>query len=764
MHEEGQARWDPENDPEYSQRLLPYLARRYYTWLLWGALAGAVAFAVFSLFQPPEFSTSGSLQINKGGGQGGLLSAVPQLLLGQGSGSITDEIQIMESRDIGLPIIAADSLQVDIYDPGGPDGVVGRFRKLFAPGSVAKQREDRYTRFTVSDVKVSDELLKDKKFWISADAQGNWHALGRSGANGQPADFGEFSFTPQFGPAHRGGDYYHVIVKTNGDAWKEYRSRLGVRPATDDSSVVDVSFSHSSPFTAKRVVEQLIDGYLKRNEETTYGGFDVTLKFIADETARSDKELLAATDELRDYQEKNQVYAPDAQGQAAAKEIADLSAEQTENQIQLQQAQFVLHLLQTRTPEEVYSAIKTPGVADALEGESDQLASLIQELHVQRQTKTEAHPDIKALRAQIQTAVAQLTRSTQARIQKLQLGDSQLGGKITDLVGQLAKLPAAAGKLALLNGRIEGEIEVQKLLKQQEAQTKLSRAGTSTQVQLLDTPPLPFDRDSPRLGRSFALGALAGAFVMILAALAADSGRRGFRSLRELRLGAGLPVLGVLPGRVATGKWRPGNGAAPGAERLGEWLLGGRRSLGIVHLGGAQASYDLAWSLACLRAKAEQPALLLDMDRLGGNLRGVWQLSATPGLAELGTGAASFAQATHKVRDGVLLLPPGGRPLNAEECARAWLALGEHSGCVLCCLPPPAQWQDQAGLLPLLDAVVLAVPQSGAPGAAVSLTAARLRGLGVQPLGLVVTNYSRVRDVLGASELGLLTVEPEGAA
>jgi uncharacterized protein involved in exopolysaccharide biosynthesis len=762
MHEEGQARWDPENDPEYSQRLLPYLARRYFAWLVWGTLFGAIGFAVFALFQPSSYSTSGTLKISKTSGGGGLLAGVPQLLSGKANSALLDEMQIITSRDLGLPVIGETGLQVDIYDPGGPDGALGRMRSLFNPGQVATVREERYTRLTVSDIRVSDELLKEAKFWITADGQGNWRANGKQGANGQTADFGSFSFTPHFGAAHRAGDRYHIVVKTNWQAWKDYRSALGVRPATEESSIVSIAFSHRNPYVAQRVVNRLIERYLQRNRETTYGGFDVMLQFVADEAVRSERKMQQATDELRRYQEQNEIYAPDAQGQAAAKEIADLSAAQTGTKIQLRQAQSVLNLLKTRTPEEVYTAIQAPGVAGALEGESDELAGLVKQLLVERQTKTEAHPDVQALESRIKTAVAQLQRATQSQIDKLEVSNRQYEADIGKLVGQLSRLPAATGKLALLDAQIQSEVEVQKLLKQQEAQTKLSRAGTTSEVRLIDAPPVPFERDSPRLGRSFVLGAVAGGFAMILFALVTDASRRGFRSLRDLRMTAGLPVLGVLPGRPVTGRWRPANGALPGGGLLSQWLLDSRRSLGIVHLGGMRASYDLAWSIACERADVARPAVLLDLDRLSGTLRGVWQLPDRPGLSELASGAAQPEALLHKVREGVALLPPGARTLSAEDYAKAWLALSERSGAVLCCLPPPAQWQDQARLLPLLDSVVLCVPQGGVTASAAGLAVAQLRQLGVEPAGIVVTNYSPVRDALGTADLGLLAVEPEG--
>ena len=97
MNKAVETGWEPEADPEFGQRLIPYLLRRY-RWLLAGCIVlGCCAFGIVSLITPAAYSTRGSLHVTKGASTAGMLSGLS--LLNGNNSALWDEVLILKSRD-----------------------------------------------------------------------------------------------------------------------------------------------------------------------------------------------------------------------------------------------------------------------------------------------------------------------------------------------------------------------------------------------------------------------------------------------------------------------------------------------------------------------------------------------------------------------------------------------------------------------------------------------------------------------------------------
>ena len=759
MNKAVETGWEPEADPEFGQRLIPYLLRRY-RWLLAGCIVlGCCAFGIVSLITPAAYSTRGSLHVTKGASTAGMLSGLS--LLNGNNSALWDEVLILKSREIGWPVIEELGLQAEIYDPTCPDASWQRVVARFNRGPSPYTREQIYTRLTIRDVAVDENVLSKTTGWLSANAAGNWHFKDKSGSAGEAVAGSTYSFTPAFGTAHQAGNRYKVTVLPDHLAWARFSGRLSVRPAAVGSNIISVKFSHPNPVLARQVTDKVIERYLDYTRTMTYGDFDIMLEFINTETESTAARLDDLMAELAQYREEHQVYAEAAQGATAVTSMSELSLARADQRIQLRQIDNLLELIRTRTPAEVNATIQAPATNLPLEQElTGQLATLVQELDTARQTKTDVHPEVIGLTEQIGTVLSQIEDSLTTSRRNVELAVSGLDSSIYQLKTELESLPAASGKIAMLMGEIEAAQQVLALLKEQEAQTKLRRAGTSTEVRVLDAPPMPAKRDSPRLSRDVALGFAVGALVGVLLMMLVEATRHGFRSLRDLRTGLGLNLLAVLPGPPNRRRWMLSEADHPLAQQLIKLLDTDDHAVALVQL-GKYPSYDLCWALSSRLPGDERQALLIDADLLNAGLSRALKQDESAGLLEAAAEPVRLVELAINLGESRAVLTPGqGGTASDGLTGLLSAAAGQYSR-TLICLPAPSKWLARE-LWTGLGEVILTVPQSGATRDEIKAAVAKLNEFGIGIRGIVVTNYSTARDPLGREELAQVPVTPAG--
>jgi len=760
MNQAVNADWKPEADAEYGRALIPYLLKRYGWLLLGGLILGGFVFGLASLLAPPVYSTRGILHITKSGTASGFMGS----LAGLGGGvPLPDERQIIVSREIGWQVIDELGLQVDVYDPKCTDAPWRRVLGKLGLGGVEGSREEHYSRLVIRDVEVNPDMLGAKRRWITADADGAWRSDQREGGPGERLESTSYGFLPQFGAAHAAGDRYLLTIKPDHEAWASYISSLSVTRAGPETSMLSVRFSHPNPLIARQVVDLVLEKYLDYTYDITYGNYDVLLDFIAEENAAAQQSLDDGLARLAEYQEEHRVYAETAQGATAIQSLAQLSRQQTEARIQLLQIDNVLAMIESRTPAEVSATIQAPATVLPIEGELvSQLAEAVRGLEDARQTRTEAHPEVLRLQDQIATVLGQIEDSLQSARQGYELTRQGVAADIAGLKSELADLPAATGGITLLRGQIEADQQILALLKEQEAQTKLQRASTSTDVRVLDYPTMPARRDSPRIMRDGALGVFLGLLAAVLAMLVIESYRRDFRTLRELRTVLDLPVLAVLPGRPSRAPWRPGE-LDEAIPQL--WsVLDEHQPVAVVHLETARPCFDLCWALSGPEAGLEKAAVLLDLDPLQARLTRALGHEPGPGLNDVARGAKTAADAAIRLDEHRWLLRYGTGQSSADQVSHLLEQLTTEHGRVIACLPSPSHWAGVDRLRPLLAQCVLTVSQSRASRGDIAAALSRLRRLGLEVRGIVVTRFDARRDPLAAVELAQVPVVKTGRA
>jgi uncharacterized protein involved in exopolysaccharide biosynthesis len=761
MSEDMHAGWEPASDPEYLQRLLPFLLRRYRWWLAAAVVAGALGLGCWSLASPAVYASYGTLKVSN---SSDMLSPLARLsMLRSSSSQLEDERLVLLSREIGWPVVEELGLQIRVEDLQGRDAPLERaYRRLGLHGGDGVARIDEYNRLRITNVEISDELLEPVEFTITADGQGNWSCNGVSGQVGSPVELGKVKFTPVFGSGHQAGYRYKLLALPREEAWRKFRAELSVDPATDASqSILAVRFRYHNPVLAKDAVDKVITGYMEYRRERTYGEMETVLSFVDEETQKAQSKIDELTAELDKYREEHGVYSPSDQGTAAIQSIALLSQQRTDNQIKIKRYDALLSLLNRQGAAELYENADLPNEAKELEGEFSQLAGLVRQLKVESETKTSAHPDIKALQKEIDVLTAQIKQSLIANRQQAQAANKQLDTVQGTYQAELTRLPAAESKVMLLTAEITSYQQVLATLKEQETTTLLGKAGTSLDTSVLDDPEVPLRRDSPKVTRDAVLGAVGGFALALVCIILIETQRRRFRSLREIRLGAGLRVVTVIPGHaVSANQWQPAQIADDQTHRLAAYLSATGKRIGIIHQAGISGGYDLAWILSGALGTAQQPALLVDSGFLEAGLtRAVGQEPGT-GLAEAAAGRQPAKELAVKLDGPRVLLRPGIADANPEQI-KHWLAQPpEGYSAIIASLPPVQQWIGHEQWLGQFDTLVVSVPHGGATLDELLNTAAAVKEAGASLRGAVITAYNQGRDYLAKEELRLATIRP----
>lgn len=764
MAENERAAWQPETDVDYGQRLVWFLLVKY-RWLMLGCtLAVAVLAFLVSLNLAATFRADGTIVVDKGlsstSGLSGLLSPI-----GGGNTALESEKQVLVSREIAKQVIDELGLRIAIRDPLSPDAPrVRLLRYLHLAGKPKFSREELYNKLQLKDIVVSPELQNKFQLTLKTANSGTIAVNGSRFQPGERVTLDAVSFTPQFGAAHVPGQSYKLTVYPQGQSFNNWGDHLTVIPINDKANVLRISYTSTSPFISKLVVDSVIDKYFARYSSESEGKLDEILTYLADEITRTKETSDNLTAQLTQHREKYKVYAPSAQGQEAMSQIAEISRMLTENRVQQQSVSSALSDFSTHDPREVYELIQAPASDIPLESSlMMNLASQLNALEQARESKTEAHPDVRKLNASISVLIKQIKDSLSTTYEQLSIREKEYQASLGQLKASLQNLPEAEGKLALIMAELDANGEILKVLATSEAQTKLKKASTTTDVQKLDLPVAADKPDAPRPLFNAALGAIIGLVLAIILGLMFEAADSRIRTLREIRLGLGLPVIGVLPGPVfRKRKWRPLVRDEATLNRLALFLQCRGRMINLIHPLGHDGGYDLAWGLAGAVALPGKPGLLIDADRLGCGMATALDKTPQSGLSEVASGAAEIDKALLTLSEDRRLLCLGEQPLASATLEPQAKALRERCAAVLVCLPTPQRWVDQAELARLADDTLIVLPQHALAREELQQVLATLRQRGIEPRGVIVTNYAVQRDVLGRSEIQQVAV-PNGA-
>jgi polysaccharide chain length determinant protein (PEP-CTERM system associated) len=346
-----------------------------------------------------------------------------------------------------------------------------------------------------------------------------------------------------------------------------------------DQDVLDISYEDKEPRRAMRVVESVVGALVDRNVAAIRGQTEQALKFIDTQIDDYERRLRDAEGRLADFERQN------GNSLSTSRDYTNRLQELTTEQQQLDAEQKAKTWQRDRikdelqhTPEWLTEQQTSTGTA------TGQLQTHLEELRQQyaelSQRATDKHPDVVALKAQIQEAekrsaqapsTAQYSAGTtirkspnsnyQALHQELinvegeliaaQQRAESVNQSIATLRESSARLPDIEARTAQLNRDYDlVRASYSKLIERRETfaiALNMSKEKTAAAFRMVETPKMPVVPSGPDralLSIAVGLGSLAFGFAYAAARMLLVDASPG--TVEELRALVGRPVLGVL--------------------------------------------------------------------------------------------------------------------------------------------------------------------------------------------------------------------------
>lgn len=246
------------------------------------------------------------------------------------------------------------------------------------------------------------------------------------------------------------------------DALKELNSHTKI--AVTDEGMVSLEFEDKDKNRAARVANLFVEELDRINQKTNTSRAKSTRIFIEERLAQTQKELILAEENLKKFKEKHKTIALDEQMRSAIQSAADLKAELTLNEIQL---------------------------------------------NVLKEAMSESHPQIQELKTRIKEIEKQLNF--------MEFGDSEKKerqNKILDV--PFSAIPSLSLELARLARGVKIQEVLFELLTQQYEQAKIQETKDTPTIQVLDRAVPPEKKTRPKRAFLVGIAGIASLFLSIV--------------------------------------------------------------------------------------------------------------------------------------------------------------------------------------------------------------------------------------------------------
>ena len=602
------------------------------------------------------------------------------------------------------------------------------------------------------------------------DAEGNLLAAGPVGTE---LDGGWLRLRLQLPPeeARRYGLVVHPISGVQG----EVQGRLAAA-AMESTNIIQVSYRSPDPILAPKILNAATRALQSFGEARVRQQADRDLQFISQRLDSALSQLQGSSRAIRSFKESAEftnLTIPEQQLLNRYERTEDRMEDLIDQQDALQGLTVSLETTGVDGVDLVaFMAVLPAGVNPQIRGLADEVQDRKDEIQtlVTEESKTEDHPQVRAVRSQLEAKEAELRAAVQENLGALddQITDQQ--EELNDIRSDQANFPELENQLGELNIQLGLDQETVRFLKSQQYQGEITAAGASAYVAVVDSA----DSVSPVTtgGRTnLFLGTLLGLLLGVGAAFFLEYLDRTVRTSADVETLLGIPVLGIIPRLrklMPEAEEDDGRGGLPlmvaldpldpAAEayrnlRMNLMFISTDeepiRTLLFSSPGPNEGKSTTSINFAVMLAQQGQRVLLIDADLRRPALHRAMDVLREPGLTNLLIGDADVREA---IRPNVLpnldLLPSGPFPpnpselLNSQNMQRLLEEFeGKYSHLILD-TPPILAVTDSAILGAHTDGVVLVLRSGETEQRAAERAVDQLRGVGVKVFGAVLNEVA----------------------
>ena len=568
---------------------------------------------------------------------------------------------------------------------------------------------------------------------------------------------------------------YRLVLRPVSEVQGEVQGRLAAA-ALESTNIIQVSYRSPDPILAPRILNGATAALQGFGEDRVRLQAERDLQFIEQRLDSALSQLQASSRAIRSFKESARFTSLSIQEQQLLNRY-----ERTEDRMQaLVAQQDALHDLTVGLrrsgiegvdlvafmailPTGVNAQIR--GLADEVQDRKDEVQTLLTE-----EGKTEDHPQVRAVRAQLLTKEAELRSAVEENLTVLDTQIATQEAELRRIRADQANFPALQSRLDDLNIQLGLDRETVRFLKSQQYQGEITAAGASAYVAVVDSA----DSVSPVTtgGRTnLFLGALLGLILGVGAAFFLEYLDRTVRTSADVETLLSIPVLGIIPRLrklMPESEEDDGRGALPlmvaldpldpAAEayrnlRMNLMFMSTDdepiRTLLFSSPGPNEGKSTTSINFAVMLAQQGQRVLLIDADLRRPALHRAMDVLREPGLTNLLIGDAEVREAIHpNVLPNLDLLPSGPFPPNPSELLNSKTMQrlleefeGKYSHVILD-TPPILAVTDSAILGAHTDGVVLVMRSGETEQRAAERAVDQLRRVGVRVFGAVLNEVA----------------------
>ncbi|MCX7593292.1 MAG: polysaccharide biosynthesis tyrosine autokinase [Fischerella sp.] len=536
------------------------------------------------------------------------------------------------------------------------------------------------------------------------------------------------------------------------------------------TDVLQISYSDPDPELAAKIVNKVIDAYIKQNVQANRAEAVSARKFILEQLPKTEEAVQKAELALRRFKEKNKVIVLQEEAHESVKKISQLEDDISQAKAQLVDVNARLQKLQTQAKVNSQQAVlaadlsQIPGTQQVL----TQLQEAQAQLAVERNRYLPGHPTIlnleekiAALNSLLQERVGQVAGDNK----RVPVGNLQMGQVRQSLIQDLAN---AEKERAGLEKRIAELTNTWSVYKQRanllpkleqtqrELERKLKAAQTTyetllTRLQeinvaenqnignarIISPAIVPDQPSSARKALIVAGGGVVGILLGVMAAFTLDLIDRSVKTVKEARELFQYTLLGVIPNLSRNSKY---SSPAETPDRpiprvvgrdIPHFPIGDAyqmlqanlkflsdkqiKAIAVTSSVAKEGKSEVSANLAVAMAQVGRRVLLIDADMRHPIQHHIWGLTNTQGLSNIIVDEISLDTVVQEVMPNLYVLPAGVQPpnpvalLDSQRMAGLVAKFTKDYDCVIFDTPPLAGTADTVVLGKLADGILLVV-------------------------------------------------------
>ncbi len=537
------------------------------------------------------------------------------------------------------------------------------------------------------------------------------------------------------------------------------------------SDVLLISYTDQNPEKAAKIVNTVIDNYIKENVAANQEEAQTASKFLAEQLPNAEKSVSQAELQLRQFKEKHRIVALEEEAEAAVGTINKLEEQIYQVQAQLAHVTARLTNLRSQAQVEPQKAVmsaqlsQTPGIQKLLA----QLQEVQSNLALERTRFKPGHPAIVSLEekfAALKSLLNQRTTQISGSEQQVEQGSLQLGELRQGLIAQITQAEAErdglvqqittlSNKFNQYKQRADALPQLEQTQRELERKLKAAQSTYQTlltkvqEINVSENQKIPNARiisealvpDYPQGPRKLIFligGGAAGVLLGIITGFGLDLIDRSVKTVKEAKEVLKYTLLGVIP---ASGKYHKNHSSIAGVNRQVPRLI--ERDIPYFPVGNAyqvlqanlkflcsdtqlksivvtssvakEGKSEVAANLAIVMASVGRRVLLVDADMRHPIQHHTWGLTNAIGLSNVIIDRVSIDTAVQQVAPNLDVLCSGVLPpnpmalLDSQRMAKLMNIFKQKYDFVIFDTPAVVGTADAAILNELTDGILLVV-------------------------------------------------------